>query len=99
MREAVVVGVPDPEWGETPAAYVHVNELSDSTAPQLEKWLRSRLAGFKRPRHMFLSRDPIPRASGESKIARGDIKRLIRSWVAEPTSTPDNVKKAGKNGG
>ena len=99
VREAVVVGVPDPEWGETPAAYVHVEELSDATPAQLDEWLRSRLAGFKRPRHVFLSRDPIPRASGESKIARGDIKKLIRSWVAEPTSTPDNVTKAVKKGG
>lgn len=99
VREAVVVGVPDPEWGETPAAYVHVEELSDATPAQLDEWLRSRLAGFKRPRHVFLSRDPIPRASGESKIARGDIKKLIRSWVAEPTSTPDNVTKAGKKRG
>ena len=49
---------------------------------------RSHLAGFKRPRHVFLSLDPIPRASGESKIARGDIKKLIRSWVAEPASSP-----------
>jgi acyl-CoA synthetase (AMP-forming)/AMP-acid ligase II len=99
VREAVVVGVPDPEWGETPAAYVHVEELSDATPAQLDEWLRSRLAGFKRPRHVFLSRDPIPRASGESKIARGDIKKLIRSWVAEPTSTPDNVTKAVKKRG
>ena len=99
VREAVVVGVPDPEWGETPAAYVHVAELGDSTAAQLDEWLRSRLAGFKRPRHVFLSLDPIPRASGESKIARGDIKKLIRSWVADPTSKPANVTKAVKNGG
>ena len=27
---------PTPEWGETPAAYVHVTELGDSTAAQLE---------------------------------------------------------------
>ncbi len=99
VREAVVVGVPDVEWGETPAAYVHVDELGDATAAQLDEWLRSRLAGFKRPRHLYLSLDPIPRASGESKIARGDIKKLIRSWVAEPTSTPDNVTKVVKHGG
>jgi fatty-acyl-CoA synthase len=36
VREAVVVGVPDPEWGETPAAYVHVDDLGDSTAAQLD---------------------------------------------------------------
>ena len=99
VREAVVVGVADPQWGETPAAYVHVDELDDSTAAQLDEWLRSRLAGFKRPRHVYLSLDPIPRASGESKIARGDMKKVIRSWVAEPTSTPGNVTKAVKHGG
>jgi fatty-acyl-CoA synthase len=99
VREAVVVGVPDPEWGESPAAYVHVGELGESTAEQLETWLRSQLAGFKRPRHIFLSVDPIPRASGESKIARGDMKKLIRSWVADPAAVPSNVTKAVKTGG
>ena len=99
VREAVVVGVPDPEWGETPAAYVHVDELGETTAAELDEWLRGHLAGFKRPRHVFLSLDPIPRASGESKIARGDIKKLIRSWVAEPASTPGSVTKVVKSGG
>ncbi|WP_270889634.1 class I adenylate-forming enzyme family protein [Pedococcus sp. 5OH_020] len=99
VREAVVVGVPDPDWGETPAAYVHVDVLDDSTSVGLEEWLRSRVAGFKLPRHVFLSADPLPRASGESKIARGDVKRLVRSWVEEPATRPANVMKAVKNGG
>ena len=99
VREAVVVGVPDADWGETPAAYVHVEVLDESTGDVLEEWLRSRLAGFKRPRHLFLSPDPLPRASGESKIARGDLKRLVRSWVEEPDSRPANVTKVVKTGG
>lgn len=91
VREAVVVGVPDHRWGETPAAYVHVPDLSDATAAELDVWVRDRLAGFKRPGHVFLSSDPIPRASGEAKIARGDIKKLVRGWVVEPGTVPSNV--------
>lgn len=98
VREAVVVGVPDQDWGETPAAYVHVKVLEKSTGDLLEEHLRSRLAGFKRPRHLFLSADPLPRASGESKIARGDVKRLVRAWVKDPRSTPHNVMKAVRHG-
>jgi len=96
VREAVVVGVPDAQWGETPAAYVHVPGLEPDTAATLDAWVRERIAGFKRPGHVFLSPDPIPRASGESKIARGDIKRLVRSWVDDPSSVPHNVTKAVK---
>lgn len=99
VREAVVVGVPDAQWGETPAAYVHVSELGDGTAGDLDRWLGQNLAGFKRPRHVFLSTDPIPRASGESKIARGDIKRLVRSWVESPETVPANVTKVAKSDG
>jgi acyl-CoA synthetase (AMP-forming)/AMP-acid ligase II len=99
VREAVVVGVPDADWGETPAAYVHVETLDESTGEVLEDWLRSHLAGFKRPRHLFLSADPLPRASGESKIARGDVKRLVRSWIDEPSSRPANVTKVVKSDG
>ncbi|KQT94781.1 O-succinylbenzoate--CoA ligase [Marmoricola sp. Leaf446] len=99
VREAVVVGVPDEDWGETPAAYVHVEALDASMGERLQEHLRSQLAGFKRPRHLFLSSDPLPRASGESKIARGDVKRLVRSWVEDPSSRPQNVEKVVRHGG
>ena len=99
VREAVVVGVPDQQWGETPAAYVHVPVPSEGVAEELDKWIRERLAGFKRPGHLFLSADPIPRASGESKIARGDIKKLVRTWVEDPTCVPANVTKVVKTRG
>ncbi|WP_326686177.1 acyl--CoA ligase [Streptomyces sp. NBC_01795] len=93
VRETVVVGVPDKEWGETPAALVHAPDLDALTAEDLNDWMRGRLAGFKRPRHVYLSADPIPRASGESKIARGDIKRMVRAWVDDPGRVPPNVTK------
>lgn len=96
VREAVVVGVPDPQWGETPAAYVQVDAITEATAAALDAWLRERLAGFKRPGHVYLSIDPIPRASKESKIARGDIKKLVRSWVEDPSTVPSNVTKVVK---
>ncbi|RZL84505.1 MAG: long-chain fatty acid--CoA ligase [Rhodococcus sp. (in: high G+C Gram-positive bacteria)] len=96
VREAVVVGVPDAKWGETPAAYVHLPELWDAVGTDLDSWLRKNLAAFKRPGHVFVSADPIPRASGESKIARGDIKKLVRSWVEDPAAVPGNVTKVEK---
>lgn len=96
VNEAVVVGVPDARWGETPAAYVHVAALHADTGGNIEAWVRERLAGFKFPGHLYLSADPIPRASGEAKVARGDIKKLVRGWVDDPSSVPANVTKVVK---
>ncbi len=93
VSEAVVVGVQDPQWGETPAAYVHVREYNDAVVADLDAWVGQRLARFKRPHHVFLSTTPIPRASGESKIARGDIKKLVRGWVDGSRPTPPDVMK------
>ncbi|WNF00353.1 class I adenylate-forming enzyme family protein [Streptomyces luomodiensis] len=93
VRETVVVGVPDVQWGETPAALVHTPDIDALTKEDLDLWMSNRLARFKRPRHVYLSADPIPRASGESKIARGDIKKLLRGWVEDPTRVPNNVTK------
>jgi acyl-CoA synthetase (AMP-forming)/AMP-acid ligase II len=93
-----VVGVADEQWGETPAAYLHVSSLSAVDTADLEKWVDDRLARFKRPRHVYVSEDPIPRASKDAKVARGEIKVLVRGWVADASTLPTNVVKAGHHG-
>jgi acyl-CoA synthetase (AMP-forming)/AMP-acid ligase II len=94
VREAVVVGVPDDRWGETPAALIYAPDCAGDQAGQFVPWVRGRLAGFKRPRHIYVSSSPIPRMSGESKIARGQIKRTMAGWVATPGQVPAHVIKA-----
>lgn len=93
--EAVVVGVPDSQWGETPAALVHSPSLSGD-ATELLPWLKGELAGFKRPRHVFVSAEPIPRSSKEAKVARGQMKRLLSEWVAHPEAVPSHVTKVSQ---
>lgn len=99
VREAIVVGVPDAQWGETPAALVHLPELAEADLDELIVWMRGRLAGFKRPRHIFVSAEPIPRASGEAKVARGEMKRTLQEWVADPSSVPSHITKVVQSGG
>ncbi len=98
VREAVVVGVPDEQWGETPAAIVHAPALAGERAGELGAWAKAELAGFKRPRHIFLSAEPIPRRSRESKVARGEIKALLGQWVTTAESVPSHVIKVVNRG-
>ncbi|MCB0129836.1 MAG: AMP-binding protein, partial [Caldilineaceae bacterium] len=48
IEEAAVVGVPHPEWGEVPVAYVVCNADLDQAA--LVSFCRGQLAGFKVPK-------------------------------------------------
>lgn len=93
VREAIVVGVPDDRWGETPAALVYAPELSDGREAEILQSARSSLAGFKQPRHVFVTTQPIPRQSGESKVSRGELKRVLTGWVAAAEEPPPHVVK------
>jgi len=93
VREAVVVGVPDEKWGETPAALVYAPGMLGDQLGEFLPWLRKRLAGFKRPRHLFLTSAPIPRMSTESKVARGHLKNTLTEWVTSPGRVPAHVTK------
>jgi malonyl-CoA/methylmalonyl-CoA synthetase len=73
VREATVVGCPDPVRGEVPVAYVVVDAANFDEAA-LAARLRSQLASFKQPR-AFVRVEALPRT------ALGKVqKRLLPPW-------------------
>jgi fatty-acyl-CoA synthase len=77
--EVAVVGVPDPEWGETPVACV-VTTNPGLTLADLDEFTKDSLAKFKRPRRLELRQQGLPRGMS-GKI----LKREIRKELAGPS--------------
>jgi fatty-acyl-CoA synthase len=57
VLDAVVIGVPDDEWGEVVAAVVATERIDDADADSLRAWVGARLAGYKRPRRIAFTTD------------------------------------------
>ncbi|MGZ6964526.1 MAG: acyl-CoA synthetase [Acidimicrobiia bacterium] len=60
VTDALVVGIPDDRFGEVIAAVVALNEGDSATSDDIADSVRGHLAGFKRPRHVFVV-DRVPR--------------------------------------
>jgi len=76
-----VVGVPDPEWGETPVAVVVPRgEPSPDLEEQLRVLCRGNLAGYKQPRR-FAFRSELPLGPA-GKI----LKREVRAGLLDATT-------------
>ena len=79
VREAVVVGLPDEEWGQVLAALV----VGDgrATEDELRDWVRSHLAGYKAPVRIRWSKE-LPR-NDAGKVLRVQAQRIL----SEPRET------------
>ena len=72
VDDAVVVGVPDDEWGEIVAAVVAAtggDQPPDADA--LGEWVGARLAGYKRPRRIVFA----------DEVSRTTVGKLDYEWA------------------
>jgi acyl-CoA synthetase (AMP-forming)/AMP-acid ligase II len=73
VKEAIVFGSPDAEWGESVAAAVVLNDLAGPvTAEQLVAFCRDRLASFKKPKKVHILPELPKNAYG--KVLRSHLR-------------------------
>lgn len=80
IREAAVIGVPDPRRGEHPVAFVSLNEGAKLDEHALHQFLRERLADFKVPRKVTVL-PALPR-NATGKILKTELRQLARATPA-----------------
>lgn len=69
VTEAVVFGVPHEKWGETPLAWVVVDDPSAITEDEIIAKCQQRLGSYKKPGQVVVSTEPLPK-SPVGKIQR-----------------------------
>ncbi|MFB6171742.1 MAG: class I adenylate-forming enzyme family protein [Haloarculaceae archaeon] len=74
IDEAAVVGVPDETWGQRVKAAVVLHDGYDLTAEEVQDYVDSRLADYKKPREVLFL-DELPR-NPSGKILRNQLEAL-----------------------
>jgi len=77
VAECVVVGVPDPEWGERVAAAIVLNDGDALDLPSLRTWAKDWLAAYKLPSRLLLL-DALPRTA-MGKVIKPAVVELFPS--------------------
>jgi long-chain acyl-CoA synthetase len=75
VKEAIVFGVPDVEWGESVAAAVVLHDLSAVTPDQLVQFCRDHLASFKKPKTIRILPELPKNAYG--KVLRRELQTTV----------------------
>jgi long-chain acyl-CoA synthetase len=73
VAQSAVFGVNDPLWGEAITAAVVLREGTKVTIEELMQYCKDRLAGYKRPKNIFLAYDLPKNLYG--KVLRKELKK------------------------
>lgn len=79
IKEAAVIGLPDPKWGEKIAAVVVLKEGKKTTEKEIIDFCRGKIAGYKIPKTIYIDKE-LPR-SPTGKI----LKFMLRDKYNETT--------------
>lgn len=84
VAEAGVIGLPDPQWGQRPAALVVLHDAAAADAAALQAFCAERLAAYKRPAQIrFLA--ALPR-SATGKLQRARLRDLWSGDARPPVA-------------
>jgi malonyl-CoA/methylmalonyl-CoA synthetase len=75
VNDCAVVGVDDPEWGERVSAAVELCAGQALTLPDLQTWMKERLAPYKVPRALEVVA-ALPR-NAMGKVVKPDVAKLF----------------------
>ena len=73
---AAVVAKPDEKWGEVPCAFIELKPGAVADAAMLIAFSRTRLAGFKAPKHIVFQE--LPKTS-TGKIQKFELRKLAKT--------------------
>ena len=92
VAEVAVVGVPDPHWGETIAAFVVVHPGASCSADELTHICEVNLASYKRPK-VFHFIETLPKTN-TGKVRKVELRSLaVSRAAAEAGASPDNSQR------
>ncbi len=82
VLEVAVIGIPSEQWGEAVHAVVVLRPDTEATEQQLIDHCHELIAGYKCPKSVTLSEQPLPK-SGPGKILKTDIRKPF--WAEQET--------------
>ncbi|MBA56964.1 MAG: hypothetical protein CMK89_21150 [Pseudomonadales bacterium] len=75
IKEACVVGVTDPEWGESVAAVVVTEAGAELSSDEIDQFCIEHLARFKRPKRYLVASELPKNATG--KVLKAKVKAML----------------------